>query len=217
MRAVLIGGFFVAAGLFFFRPVFLDNETFSTVGATQRVYFPWQITNENHLAFYPQADQAQTFYPRQVFIDSAIDTGHLPSWDPYTFAGHPYLSNGANGVFYPPRVLVTLVSEPALAHDLYLMLHMIGAGIGAYWLFRVLRFSTPASLLAGLAWMWNPFLWSWAQLELVPSIFLWLPIALGLVRHAHERRAAAWYAAAGMACGVMVLGSSLDLALAACG
>lgn len=217
IRAVLVTGFFVALTLAFFKPTVLDGETFSTVGAVQRVYLPWQVTNENGRPFFPQSDQAQSFYPRQVFVDRAVSEGVLPAWDPYTFAGHPYLSNGGNSFFYPPRQAVTWLSGPALAHDLYLMFHMALAGCAAYVLLRELRLSIVASLLGGVAWMWNPFFLSWAQLELLPPIVAWLPIALALVHRAHER--ASWPArlGAGAACGLMLLGGSLDLGMTACG
>lgn len=217
VRGLLVAGFFVAVTLVFFKPTVIDDGTFSTVGAVQRVYFPWQATHENGLPFYPQSDQAQSSYPRQVFIDGAVDDGVLPSWDPYTLAGHPYLSNGGNSFFYPPRQLVTRAAGPAIAHDLYLMFHMAVAGCTAYFLLRTLRMSTAGSLLGGLAWMWNPFLLSWAQLELLPPVMAWLPLALALVHRAHHRRSWPARLGAGASCGLMILGGSLDLAMAASG
>lgn len=213
----MVAGFYVALTLAFFKPTVLDHSTFSTVGAVQRVYLPWQVTHENGRPFFPQSDQAQSFYPRQVFVDRAVEQGDLPAWDPYTFAGHPYLSNGGNSFFYPLRQLVTLATGPALAHDLYLMLHMALAGCAAYVLLRELRLSTAASLLGGVAWMWNPFFLSWAQLELLPPVVAWLPLGLALVHRADRRGSWPARLGAGAACGLMLLGGSLDLAMVACG
>lgn len=212
-----MAGFFVGLTLAFFKPTVFDDSTFSTVGAVQRVYLPWQVTNENGRPFFPQSDQAQSFYPRQVFVDRAVERGELPAWDPYTFAGHPYLSNGGNSFFYPPRQLVTRATGPALAHDLYLMFHMALAGLTAYLLLRELRLSTAASLLGGVGWMWNPFFLSWAQLELLPPIVAWLPLGLALVHRADRRTSWPARLGAGATGGLMLLGGSLDLAMAAFG
>lgn len=215
LRVLLVAGFYVAITLVFFKPTVLDDATFSTVGAVQRAYLPWQVTHENGRPFFPQSDQAQSFYPRQVFIDRAVTQGELPAWDPYTFAGHPYLSNGGNSFFYPPRQLVTRLAGPALAHDLYLMLHMALGGCATYLLLRELRFSTAASLLGGLAWAWNPFAMAWAQLELLPPVMAWFPLALTLVHRADRRQSWPARIGAGGICGLMLLGGSLDLGMAA--
>ena len=215
MRALLVAGFYGLVTLFFFRPVLLDNAHLSTVPSLQQFYFPWQVTDQQGLDLPPQADEAETFFPRQVFVDRLVHDGQLPTWDPYTFAGHPYLSNGATTFFYPVRQLVTWLADPALAHDLYLMLHMFGAGCAMYLLCRELRVSTPAALLAGLAWMWNPYLLAWMQLELGLAVLVWLPAALALVHRAHRARSRPALAGAALALAAMLLGGTLDQATGA--
>ena len=43
---------------------------------------------------YPQTDHAETFYPASVFGTTAVRSGQIPMWLPYSFNGIPIMEVG---------------------------------------------------------------------------------------------------------------------------
>src|SRR5439155_15015387 len=63
--------------------------------------------------------------------------GQLPLWNPYTYAGHPFIADVQSAVFYPPSILVMLLSSWLGGFSLYALewqavLHFALAGVGMY-------------------------------------------------------------------------------------
>lgn len=133
-------------------------------------------------------DQAETFYPWQVFMSRAARSGQVPLWNPYSFAGAPFLANGQNGALYPPRVGLSLVAPPERVHDLLVASHMFLGGLTMFLLLAYFATSYPAALIGGLAWMVNSFMLVWLALEHFVVIEAWLPLAVLLIDIAVRRR-----------------------------
>src|SRR5213078_2841365 len=87
------------------------------------------------------------FYPKKLFFITALRSGELPLWDPYTNGGQPYMASPANFVFHPSNVLY-LIFPAMVAFNLVLVLHVVFCAIAAYWLGRTIGFS-PAAAVAG--------------------------------------------------------------------
>lgn len=83
-------------------------------------------------------------------VNSALTTGHLPLWNPYLFAGAPFLANLQASVFYPPRWLFVGV-EAAKGIVFSAALHAWLTGVFGYALARRAGGMRPlAALMAGL-------------------------------------------------------------------
>src|SRR6185436_20709086 len=67
-------------------------------------------------------------YPMALRGADWIRAGELPLWNPYQFAGHPFLATGLYGLLYPPNV-VFLVLPPALAIEASAVLRLAAAGV----------------------------------------------------------------------------------------
>lgn len=210
----------------YFKPTFLDGLTYGQVDDMQRVYFPWTGIQGFGPTLSPQQDYPNSFYPRQVWLNRELRAGDLPEWNPYAFAGSPFLDNGGGITLHPVRAALALVVSPALVHDLYLFLAMATAGLGAHALARRLGARRPGAYLAGTAWMLNATFLAWSQLELMAAIIAGLPWALyGIRRWSDTRPPAAvggsahgavrWVVLAGVAAGLMPLGGSVDFTLTA--
>ncbi len=93
------------------------------------------------------ADIRALFVPWLNFARDALHENRLPLWDPYHFAGYPFLSNPQPALFYPPTWLAGLLPV-RLAISLNLLLHLwlMGAGM---WLFLRRSGATQTGALAG--------------------------------------------------------------------
>src|SRR5919204_1921981 len=72
------------------------------------------------------------------FARAAIERGQLPLWNPYEFAGMPFLAGGQSGSIYPLGVLFYLLPVEH-AYGPFMALHLFLGGAFAYALARVLR------------------------------------------------------------------------------
>lgn len=161
-------------------PVF-KGYTLSEAGTRMNTLYPWayQATGSTKAI---STDQTDMFYPWQVFISDALKAGEFPLWDPYSFAGRPFFSNGQNGLLYPPRVLLSLVATPARVHDLLLLSHMMLGGLTMFLMLADAKVSVWASLFGGISWMLNPYMLWWMPIEIFLPIEVLLPLSFLLMR-----------------------------------
>jgi len=92
------------------------------------------------------------FRPHAMFVrDSWRRDGELPRWNPYQYAGVPFLGNGMSNLHYPGNWLFLILS-PEAAFEAFAVLHLLVAAFGMYRLTRHFHLARPACLLAALAY-----------------------------------------------------------------
>jgi hypothetical protein len=128
-------------------------------------------------------DHSDYFQPLRWFTAEQLRAGRLPLWNPYSASGEPWLANPQTGVFYPPSWI--FVALPfAKAYMLYLALHLVILGWGAYALF--VRRAAPGAALAGaVALMLSGPALSFLDVSNNFASFAWIPLVLAC---ALERR-----------------------------
>jgi len=208
LGAAIVLGLFLAV---FFNPIARHDATFSTVAVNQRNIYPWAAGNDP-APFPVQSDQAQYSHPRQVFLDHTLKAGVIPLWDPYTLGGHPFLASGP-GLAYPPRLILTAMFGPSWAHDLYLVIHLFGAGMAMFAWMKQLRVRFLGALFGAVAWTFNAYSLTWVMLEPLAAVLALLPLALLFLRRWHDHESWPQLLLAGLALGLLYLGSSSELAL----
>jgi Bacterial membrane protein YfhO len=202
VAAAVIG----ALTLGFFNPIFRYHATFSDVAGHQTVIWPWAAQQNGYNDAYPQSDQADDFYPWEVFEQKTLRSGIFPLWNPFVFGGTPFLTNGGGGASYPPRAILALTVPASWNHDLFLLFHVFLSGLAMFFLMKELRVGFLGSILTAVAWTFSSFTFAWIQLEYAVLVAVCLPASLALAHRAVERRS--WLAAAGAG---LVLGiSGLD-------
>ncbi|MGH9101669.1 MAG: hypothetical protein ACRDYD_01585 [Acidimicrobiales bacterium] len=92
--------------------------------------------------------EIQTF-PLRVLAGELIRSGHLPTWDPYIWAGTPLLAGFNAGALFPASLLFAVLS-PGVAWVLTAIAAYAVAGIGAY-VFLLDHDVAPAAALLGAA------------------------------------------------------------------
>ncbi|MCI0475022.1 MAG: hypothetical protein L0Y55_02135, partial [Anaerolineales bacterium] len=92
-------------------------------------------------------DLAQFLYPTYAFAAEWWRRGVIPLWNPYLFAGAPFVGDPQSGIFYPLNLLTFFISVPLTFRDLeYLsVLHFFIAGAGMYAFLRFGRWQVEGS------------------------------------------------------------------------
>src|SRR3954447_55326 len=91
------------------------------------------------------------FYPLRSYIAETLGQGRLPLWNPYLFAGTPYLANPQTAVLYPGTWLFAVLETPR-AYALNFLIHLWIAGIGFYGFARLsLGLGRVAGVIGGAA------------------------------------------------------------------
>jgi hypothetical protein len=93
-------------------------------------------------------DHSDYFQPMRYYTATHMRVLSLPYWNPYSASGEPWISNPQTGVFYPPTWLFAVLPFET-AYMLYLALHLLILGWGAYLLFA--RLTSPPAALVGAA------------------------------------------------------------------
>jgi len=180
------------------------------------VLTPWKFYAsrfpEFHQAYNTMLDPVQQYYPWRHFAVETLRQGILPLWDPYAFAGTPFVANLQSAIFYPLNVLF-LVMPLWKAFTWGAALHVFLAGAFTCGLLRTLGLRRFPALIGAVAFMFNGFLVAWLEYPAFGLwVMIWLPLVLLLHERAVRRRSWAWTVATGVAIGVQFTGGQLQFA-----
>jgi hypothetical protein len=171
----------------------------------------------DRLSFAP-GDFFDQFVAFARYEASRLHAGQLPLWNPFAFAGHPFLADVQAAIFYPLSLLTMLATAglsalPARALELEALLHFPLAALFTYLLARRLTGSRAGGLAAALIFTFGGYLTSYPPLQLailevqvwLPLILLTLELAASALAGGSKRRALGWTLTAGLALGVSTL------------
>jgi hypothetical protein len=168
-------------------------------------------------AFIPRGggDLVSFIYPRYAFVARFIRQGVVPLWDPYLFAGQPYLADVQSGLLYPINLVAFALLRSFDYHKLELLAigHYALAGLFAYALGRQLRFGRFGALVAGIVWEGSGVLVAHFGHYNLVAVAIWIPLILALLQPALEGRSLAWCAAAALALATSTLAGHTQLSL----
>ncbi|RLC77759.1 MAG: hypothetical protein DRJ03_16290 [Chloroflexi bacterium] len=179
--------------LLLFAPVALGSKTLLPADSLFR-FEPYRAAADdlgvtsphNHLV----ADLILENYAWKHFLEEAIHNRELPLWDPYTFAGHPFLANGQHSAFYPLSILFYILPLWR-AYGIFAWLQLGLAGIFAYLFARVLGVRRLGGLIAGIAFQFSGFmLVSSVPHPMIIAGASWLPFILAMVELIVQQRPA---------------------------
>jgi hypothetical protein len=151
----------------------------------------------------------------RFLVSSWQQTGDLPLWCPYTFAGMPFIHDVQVGAFYPPHVFLYFLPDvmigPALSW--LIVAHVIVAGWAMFAYARSQELNRTCALIAAIGYM---FAGKWLLHILAAGQYVmvglaWLPFVLLLLERGVRRGgflAATW---AGVTLALVVLGSHPQL------
>jgi O-antigen/teichoic acid export membrane protein len=161
--------------------VLFQFEPYRAAAADFGIAFP-----QNHLV----ADLILENYAWKRFIVEALQDQELPLWDPYIFAGHPFLANGQHSALYPLSVLF-YVLPLWRAFGVFAWLQLGLAGIFTYVFARVLGIRRLGGLAAGIVFQFSGFMVvSSSAHPMIVAGASWLPFILAMVELVIQQRPA---------------------------
>lgn len=152
--------------------------------------FVWRFLSpdEANRLYFPDGDFIDQFYNFAVFEAKAFKDGRLPLWNPYTYAGHPFLADVQSAIFYPISLLVTwfailMWGEMQLgALEFEALIHFFLASLFMYFFVRRLTGHRGAAFLSAITFSYSGYLTGYPPLQLaVLESDIWLPLVLLLV------------------------------------
>jgi O-antigen/teichoic acid export membrane protein len=205
------------APLLWLYPVTLGGRTALPVDNLAQ-YAPWDASAAQfgfeagpHNALI--SDLVLENYMWQRFVRESVRAGELPLWNPYQFAGAPFLATGQASALYPPSVLFHLLPL-TLAYGWYLMLHFALAGVLTYALVRGLGLGSTSALLAGIAYQGALPLTASSVFPMIVSGAAWLPLLLLAVLRVGTPAVApaGWLCVGALAIGMQLLAGHPEVA-----
>src|SRR5207244_4161063 len=126
--------------------------------------------------FRPEAvDLYGYFFPKFVYGSAELERGALPLWNPYEYAGVPFLGAAQPAVLYPPRVLLFALLPPTAALHVFMVVHYVLLGAGAYVMLCGLALEVPGACFGTLLLAFEPFMMAGHYHPPRIACFAWVP------------------------------------------
>lgn len=183
--------------------------------ATAVIIFFYPVITQQ--AWIPRGggDLVSFLYPMYRFAARSFWNGEIPLWNPYLYAGAPFVSDNQSGLFYPVNLLLFLINPNFTYRTLQwlVLFHFWLAGVGMYVCMRgwrvVNRIRPLPALLSALTFMFSGvFIVHIGNLNL-NAVMSWLPLALLCLHRAIEaatwRSQVQWAVAGGLVVSVSTL------------
>ncbi len=176
------------------------------------VFFAPLLLHPTGTLYSKRSDMIAEHIPAKRFlIRSWRETGELPLWCPYQFAGEPFVHDIQVGVFYPPYWILFLFPPEAAGCVLSWVIvgHVIAAGCCMVGYARSHGLGCAGATAAGISYMFAGK-WMFHLLDAGHTILIglaWLPLVLLLLESAVRRGGLVRATAAGTAAGLMILGT----------
>ena len=175
-------------------------------------FFSDVVLHPAQVLYSDRSDLLAMHLPMKRFlVRSWHETGELPLWFPYSFAGTPFVHDVQVAMFYPPHWPLLLLPEDRVGAAItwLVVLHVMIAGWCAFALARSEGLGTTASLVTGIGYMfagkWLLHLLAGGHTILVP--LAWLPLAALLLNNAVRRGSFRHATGAGAVFALIVLGT----------
>lgn len=144
------------------------------------ILFFWEILTRQRFLW---EDILYQYYPFNFFLFRNLRRLHLPLWNPYMFAGMPFLADIQTQVFYPPNWLFAFLGNLNQSHvywlvELKCILHLLLGAVGFYTFMRELRLSRYAGIIAGLTFGFSGFMVLHIIHLTIISTFAWFPLIM---------------------------------------
>jgi len=135
------------------------------------------------------ADLILENYIWKRFLLQALHQRELPLWDPYIFAGHPFLANGQHSGLYPLS-LIFYILPLWRAYGVFTWLQLGLAGVWMYLFARTLGAGRLGSLVAGITYQFSGFMVVSVVHPMIVAGASWLPFILAMVERVVQQRPA---------------------------
>ena len=184
--------FLLLLPLLLFAPVALGSKTLLPAD-TLFLFEPYRAVSGSLGVTFPQnhlvADLILENYAWKRFLVEALRSRQLPLWDPYIFAGHPFLANGQHSALYPLSLVFYLLPLWR-AYGVFVWLQLGLAGASTYLLVRVLGVGRLGGVIAGITFQFSGFMVVSVVHPMIIAGASWLPFILAMAELIVQQRPA---------------------------
>lgn len=174
---------FVALAAIFFAPVLFTNRVLVPFDNLFQ-FPPWSAfatqfgitTPHNALV----SDLILENYAWKKFIVESLSAHELPLWNPYLFAGVPFLAAGQHSALYPFSALFYILPI-ARAYGYFIAIQFVIAMLAMFWFMRVLGLSRLSGIIGAVVYSFSGFFVVSTAFPMVISAAVWLPAILACV------------------------------------
>ncbi|MEJ2748442.1 MAG: hypothetical protein P8183_11130, partial [Anaerolineae bacterium] len=183
-RDLLIVAGFLLLPLLLYAPVTLGSKTMIPADNLFQ-WQPWASAAAQFGIDTPQNDLLtdmviENYAWKRFFVES-IHNREIPLWQPYLFAGSPFLATGQHSMLYPFSWLF-LILPIAKAYGWYTVSQLWLAGVLMYVYGRILSMRRSSAAIAGLIYQGSGFmLASAAVFPMIIGAAAWLPLLLACI------------------------------------
>ncbi len=209
---VLIALIFFILPLLLFGPVTLGSRTLLP---TDNLFVgePWASFADEFAVSRPHnallSDLILENYVWKRFIVQSIQTRSIPLWDPYLFAGHPFLANGQHSALYPFS-LIFYIMPLTRAYGWFTVVQFWLAGLFTYIFLRVLGANRLGGLVGGITYQLSGFFVVSVVFTMIIAAAVWLPLLLAMIeiviRKQEEKGPVVYYPVPYIVAGSFILG-----------
>ncbi len=114
------------------------------------------------------------------FTVQSLRERDIPLWNPYLFAGVPFLAAGQHSALYPLSALFYILPLPR-AYGLFTVLQLWLAGASMYFFVRVLRLKRFPALVAAITYQLSAFFVVSVVFTMIIAAAAWLPALLAII------------------------------------
>ncbi len=200
------------------KPGRADAAAILTLTLAWAFYF-WRVLTPNPAdqVSLPEGDFSGQFVAFGAYQARRLLAGEVPLWNPYNYAGLPFIADTQAATFYPPRLITIAVSRllggwSYAALQFEAVAHYWPGALWTYLFVRTVTRSRVAGLVSGITLAYGGYLSGYPPLQLaVLEAGIWLPLALLGIYRASEgeggeeqprRWRPAWLALSGLALGI---------------
>lgn len=169
--------------LVFFWPVTFGGKTLLPVD-NLFAFEPWASFASGWGVSVPHnellSDLILENYVWKRFIVQALHNRQIPLWNPYLFAGLPFLAAGQHSALYPLSILFYILPLPR-AYGYFTALQFFLAGLFAFIYCRVIGVHRFGALIAGITYMLSAFFVVSVVFTMIIAAAAWLPLLLAMI------------------------------------
>jgi uncharacterized membrane protein YfhO len=123
------------------------------------------------------SDEIEQFYVWHSIAAKTLQAeGHIPLWNPYIFTGQALVANAQSSLFYPPNLLLRVLS-PGKVATIRVIFNLLFAGIFTFFFCRELRISDRGALLSAISFSFSGPLIVWVGFPLA-NVLVCLPFLM---------------------------------------
>ena len=157
-------------------------------------------------------------YPWKKFILESLYAGQLPLWNPYQFAGLPFLAAGQQSALYPFSIIFYLVPL-ARAYGLFTLSQFFLAGLFTYIFLRVSGLRRLGAVFGAIVYELSLFMVVSVVFPMIVAGAAWLPLVLTAIELLVRQQPALggrpatlpWLALGSAALGMQVLAGHVEV------